>query len=63
MIEKVLDNWKKFCDNNPDIRDAIKEGYEIAAYDEETEMIIAVELLNGELKVKIIGEAYIIPKN
>lgn len=60
---KLMNNWKRFCDDNPDIREAIKDGYEVAAYDEETAMIITVELVNGDLKIKIIEYSHVIKNN
>lgn len=63
MVNKIIENWKRYCDENPDIREAIKDGYEVAAYDEDTGMIIAVELVNGDLKIKIIEDSHVIKNN
>lgn len=60
-INTLLTNWQRLSSENPDIHEALKEGYEVAAYDEETGYIIAMEKVDGELKVKVIMDAYFIP--
>lgn len=62
-IETIMKNWKRFTTENPDIKDAINDGYEVAAYDEETQMIIAVELVGKDLKVRIVEDSHIIRKS
>jgi len=60
-LDTLLKNWKRLESSNPDIGIAVKEGYEVAAFDQETEMIICKELINGELKIRIIEDGYVIP--
>ncbi|SEN20090.1 hypothetical protein [Paenibacillus sp. OV219] len=62
MLERLLENWHRYIEQNKDLKEAIKEGYEVAAFDEETGMIICVSLEDRELKVKIVEDAHIIPK-
>lgn len=62
IVEKLMNNWKRLKDENPDINEAIKEGYEVAAYDEETGMVISSVLEDGSLKVKVIEDGYVIKK-
>ncbi|MCL6446835.1 MAG: hypothetical protein K6U04_01585 [Armatimonadetes bacterium] len=71
MIDKLnvlFANWKKFLENNPEVRQSIQEGYEVGAYDEETGMIVAFlidDAANEDktLKITVIEDAYVIKKN
>lgn len=60
-VNPLFANWQRFVSERPDIHEAIKEGYEVGAYDDETGCIITVEKVNGELKVRVIMEAHFIP--
>lgn len=62
IIKKLLANWSRFAEENPDIQNAVKEGYEVAVYDEETGLVMIQELVGQELKVRIIEEAHVIKK-
>lgn len=65
MIDTLFANWRQFASDNPDIHDAINEGYAVAAYDEETGFIIVMEkdeTDNKTIQVKVVMDAYYIPK-
>jgi hypothetical protein len=62
IIQKLMSNWNRFTDANPDIIEAVKDGYEVAAYDEETEMIISIEKVGDTVKMRIIEDSHIIRK-
>jgi hypothetical protein len=61
-ISTLMGNWKRFTNENPDILEALKEGFEVSVYDEETGLIMSQEFVEGQLKVRIIEEAHVIKK-
>lgn len=63
IISKILKNVKSYEERNPEVREAVKEGYEVAYYLDEFNIIVTKELVNGTLRVKIIEEAHLIPKS
>lgn len=63
MLTTLINNWNRYKEANPDIVEAIKEGYEVAAFDQETGMVIRNELEGSTLKVSITEDGYFIPSN
>ncbi|USG64015.1 hypothetical protein NDK47_24215 [Brevibacillus ruminantium] len=61
-IKTLMTNWQRLTSECPEIHEAIKDGYEVGAYDEETGYIISMEKVGDELKVRVVMDAHFIPK-
>lgn len=62
MIQTLLQNWKRFEQANPAVLEAIRKGYEVGAYDQEAQMIMSREFVNGEIKIWVIEDGHVIPR-
>ena len=67
MYDKVISRAMSTIKNDPELKAAVDEQYEVGLYDEEENVIITVELEidsrgKRNLKVKLIEETHVIKK-